>query len=176
MMKQLMTLKYLVLLSVTGTVIALDQLTKNLILQRFSLGESLTVVTGIFNFTYVRNPGAAFGLFSRLDPGIRVPFFIIVPLIALAVIFYVFKKVEETDLKLATALSLVIGGAVGNLIDRAAYNYVIDFIDLHWDKSHFPAFNIADVAICLGVGFLILDIIQKEIKMKAKLENVPNAS
>lgn len=176
-MKALMKMKYLVLLSVTGTIISLDQLTKHLVTQRFHLGESVSVITGFFNLTYVRNPGAAFGLMGRMDASIRIPFFIVVPLIALGVIFYVFRKVEDHDLKLATALSLVIGGAFGNLIDRAAYNYVIDFLDFHWNYSaHFPAFNIADIAICVGVGFLILDIIQKERKLRTKLEDVPRTS
>lgn len=175
-MKPLMKLKYLVLLSVTGSIISLDQLTKHLITQRFHLGESIELISGFFNLTYVRNPGAAFGLLGHLDASVRVPFFIVVPIIALGVIFYVFRKVEDSDLKLACALSLVIGGAFGNLIDRAAYNYVIDFLDFHWDLSHFPAFNVADIAICVGVGFLILDIIQKERSLKSKLENAPRTT
>lgn len=156
-------IKYLVLLAVTGTVIALDQLTKTLVVQRFRLGESISILDNYFNLTYVRNPGAAFGMLARWDAAYRVPFFIFVPLVALGIILYVFRKVEERDFKLSTALSLVIGGALGNLIDRAAYNYVIDFLDFHWRyEAHFPAFNVADAAICIGVGLLILDIIQKE--------------
>ncbi|MBI3556794.1 MAG: signal peptidase II [Deltaproteobacteria bacterium] len=176
MMKSLMKLKYLVLLAVTGTIISLDQLTKQLVTQRFHVGESTSVISGLFNLTYVRNPGAAFGLLGHWDASLRVPFFIIVPLIALGVIFYVFRKVEDTDLKLSAALSLVIGGAFGNLIDRAAYNYVVDFLDFHWDDAHFPAFNVADMAICVGVGFLIIDIIIKEKNQRAKLEDVPHTS
>ncbi|MEW6057787.1 MAG: signal peptidase II [Bdellovibrionota bacterium] len=163
----MMKLKYLVLLAVTGTIISLDQLTKHLVTQKFQLGESLSIIEGFFNLTYVRNPGAAFGLLARWDASFRVPFFIITPLIALGVIFYVFRQIEDKDLKLSSALSLVIGGALGNLIDRAAYNYVIDFLDFHWKYSvHFPAFNIADMAICIGVGVLILDIIQKELHQR----------
>ena len=158
-----MKIKYLVLLSVTGSIIALDQLTKHLVTQRFFLGESISLINGFFNLTYVRNTGAAFGLLGRTDPSFRIPFFIIVPMIALGVIFYIFRKVEDKDLKLATALSLVIGGAFGNLIDRAAYNYVIDFLDFHWQyKIHFPAFNVADTAICIGVALLMLDILKKD--------------
>ena len=158
-----MKLKYLVLLAVTGTIISLDQLTKHLVTQRFRLGESLQIIAGFFNLTYVHNPGAAFGLLARTDASFRIPFFIIVPILALGIIFYVFRNVEDRDLKLSTALSLVIGGAFGNLIDRATYNHVIDFLDFHWNyQIHFPTFNIADIAICLGVGFLILDILQKD--------------
>lgn len=169
-------LKYLLLLAVTGTVVTLDQLTKHLVLQRFQLGESVPVIDGFFNLTYVRNPGAAFGLLARADSSFRVPFFIVVPLIALGVIFYVFRRVEDKDLKLATALSLVIGGAFGNLIDRSAYNYVVDFLDFHWKyQAHFPAFNVADMAICVGVGVLIWDIIKKE-QQHQKAKQQENAS
>jgi signal peptidase II len=168
-MKKITKLKYLVLLAVTGSVVSLDQLTKHLITQRFHLNETLVVIGGIFNITYVRNPGAAFGLLARLDSSVRVPFFIIVPIVALAVIFYVFRKVDDADTKLSAALSLVIGGAFGNLVDRAAFNYVIDFLDFHWDSAHFPAFNVADIAITVGVFFIVLDIILKEIRLKAKL-------
>lgn len=171
-----MKLKYLVLLAVTGTIISLDQLTKHLVTQRFHLGESISVIDGYFNLTYVRNPGAAFGLLGQWNPVLRVPFFIIVPMVALAIIFYVFRKIEDADLKLSSALSLVIGGAFGNLVDRAAYNYVIDFLDFHWHyAAHFPAFNVADIAICVGVGFLILDILQnqKDKQHKENSEHVP---
>lgn len=159
-----MKLKHLILLSVSGTIIALDQLTKQIVLEKFHLGESLAVVRGFFSLTYVRNPGAAFGILGRWDSALRIPFFIIVPLLALFVIVLIFRKVEDKDLWLSLALSLVIGGAVGNLIDRAAYNYVVDFLDFHWGVlgPHFPAFNVADIAICVGVGLLMIDIIKKE--------------
>jgi len=166
-----MRLKYLVLLSVTGTIISLDQFTKHLVTLKFHLGESISLIPGFFSLTYVRNPGAAFGLLAKADPVWRVPFFIIIPLVALIVISFIFRKVGDADLKLSSALSLVIGGAVGNLIDRAAYSYVIDFLDFHWGAGgpHFPAFNVADAAICVGVGLLILDIFQKE-KLQKELE------
>jgi signal peptidase II len=159
-----MKLKHLILLSVSGTIIALDQLTKQIVLERFRLGESISVIEGFFSLTYVRNPGAAFGILGRWDSAFRIPFFIIVPLLALLVIVLIFRKVEDRDLWLSLALSLVIGGAVGNLIDRAAYNYVVDFLDFHWGVMgpHFPAFNIADIAICVGVGLLMIDIFKKE--------------
>jgi len=95
-------------------------------------------------------------------------------MIALAIIGFIFRKVDDRDLKLSGALSLVIGGAVGNLIDRVAYNYVIDFLDFHWNYAiHFPAFNVADIAITVGVAILIIDIFQKE---SAQAKNVSNAA
>ncbi len=159
-------LKHLVLLSVAGTVISLDQLTKHLVIQRFRLGETLPIIENYFSFTHVHNPGAAFGILSAWDSSLRTPFFLIVPLVALVLITFIFRKIEEKDLKLSSALSLIIGGAIGNLIDRAAYGYVIDFLDFHWTirGPHFPAFNIADAAICVGVALLILDTFKKERK------------
>lgn len=164
-----MKLKYLVLLSVSGTIIALDQLTKHLVVQRFHLGESLRLIPGLFSLTYVRNPGAAFGLLNTWDPVYRIPFFITIPVVALAAIFFVFRKISAGDLILSSALSLVIGGAIGNLIDRVAYNYVIDFLDFYWKENgpHFPAFNVADSAISVGVALLILDIFRKENRAHA---------
>jgi len=159
-----MKLKHLVLLSVSGTIIALDQLTKQLILEHFHYGESLKIIDGFFSLSHVRNTGAAFGILARWDSGWRIPFFIAVPILALGVIGYIFRKVEDRDLLLSSALSLVIGGAIGNLIDRVAYNHVIDFLDFHWGNfgPHFPTFNVADIAICVGVGLLIIDMFKKE--------------
>ena len=155
--------KYLILISLAALIIGLDQWTKALIVDQFRLGESIPVISGFFNLTYIKNPGAAFGILAHADASFRTPFFVIVPLIALAAIGYVFNKIPEQDLKLSSALSLVIGGAIGNLIDRVALGYVIDFLDFHWQQGyHFPAFNVADSAICVGVGILMLDLVIQE--------------
>lgn len=156
--------KYVSLAMITPVIIALDQFTKYLVVQRFRLGETIPVLSGFFNFTYIRNTGAAFGIFAQSHPSFRIPFFVAVPLIALGAIGYIFKKIHGSDLKLSSALSLVIGGAIGNLIDRVQLGYVVDFLDFHWSyQYHFPAFNIADSAICVGVGILMLDLLtQKE--------------
>lgn len=156
-------LKYLVLFGLTALTVLLDQLTKAAVLARFRLGESMPVVSGVFDLTYVRNPGAAFGMLAHAEPSFRIPFFVIVPLVALVAIGYVFRRLPAGDLKLATALSLVVGGALGNLLDRLGRGYVVDFLDFHWNASyHFPAFNIADSAICTGVGLLLLDVLLKD--------------
>jgi len=148
-----------------------------MVIDRFYLGETISIIDGIFNLTYVRNPGAAFGLLARSEEAFRIPFFIVVPIVALGIILYVFRNVPDKDLKLSAALSLVIGGAFGNLIDRATYNYVIDFLDFHWKyKIHFPAFNVADIAICVGVGFLMYDIIKKELQQRNSTKVTDNAS
>ncbi len=152
--------RYLILLLVSVGVIVLDQLTKLAVIDRFKLGESIPVLDNLFSLTYIRNTGAAFGILATADPAFRVPFFVIVPLVALLAIGYIFRKIPESDIKLSTALSLVIGGAIGNLIDRVRLGFVIDFLDFHWKfQYHFPAFNVADSAICVGVGLLMLDLL-----------------
>lgn len=152
--------KVYILTLLTVLVVVFDQVTKQVVHIKFRLGESIPVIPGFFNFTYVRNTGAAFGLLAQADPAFRIPFFVLVPLLALGAIAYIFRKIPAEDVKLSIALSLVIGGAVGNLIDRVIYGFVIDFLDFHWQYSyHFPAFNVADSAICVGVGILMLDLL-----------------
>jgi len=169
--------KYWVLSILTVSIIILDQLTKTLVVKHFRLGETLSIITDFFNFTYIRNTGAAFGIFAHANPAFRIPFFVIVPIIALAAIAYIFRKIPDTDLKLSSALSLVIGGAVGNLIDRIQLGYVVDFLDFHWNyRYHFPAFNIADSAICIGVGILMLDLITQKASEQKEGEQKIDAS
>lgn len=152
--------KYAILFLITSIILLLDQLTKALVVQRFKLGESISILDGFFSLTYIRNTGAAFGILAQADPAFRIPFFLVVPLIALFAIGYIFRKIADQDLKLSGALSLVMGGAIGNLIDRVLLGYVIDFLDFHWKfEYHFPAFNVADSAICVGVGILMLDLL-----------------
>lgn len=151
--------KWILLAVLMPLVIVFDQWTKWLVLERFRHGETVSVISNFFNLTYIKNTGAAFGILATADPSFRVPFFVIVPLGALVAIAFVFRKLPDTDLKLATALSLVIGGAIGNLIDRVVLGFVVDFLDFHWRyQYHFPAFNVADSAICVGVGILMLDL------------------
>ncbi len=168
--------KYWILFVLAGSCILLDQVTKYLIIQNFRLGETLPIISGIFNLTYVRNTGAAFGLFAQAHPAFRVPFFVLVPAIALVAIAYVFKKIPEGSTRLAVALSLVVGGAVGNLIDRVILGYVVDFVLFHWQyRYHFPAFNVADTAICVGVGLLMLDLLAQDSK-RSKEANASTTS
>ena len=176
-MKWLPTWKQILLLLVTIVTVAADQFTKQLIIKHFAYGESVPVIADYFSLTYVRNPGAAFGLMAQLDASIRIPFFIAVPFLALIIIGFVFRKMTEKDFSMAMALSLIVGGAFGNLIDRVAYGYVIDFLDFHWGLlgPHFPAFNVADMAICVGVFFLILDIYKKDIQEKQRLKKESTA-
>ncbi len=152
--------KYLILLAVQGLIIALDQLTKFLIVQSFHLGESTSIIPSFFNLTLVKNSGAAFGFLSDLSNPLREPFFLVVPGLTLAAIFYIFTKMSDRQIFSIYGLSLIMGGAIGNIVDRIRIGTVIDFLDFHWqNKYHFPAFNVADSAITIGAAFLIISMV-----------------
>ena len=149
--------KYPWVAAIAGIVIVLDQFTKYLVLQRFSLHESVPVIPGFFNLTYVRNPGAAFGILAGAHGAWRTVFFITVSLVALAVIITLVRKTH--DRLPLIAFSLIGGGAVGNLIDRVRSGEVVDFIEWYYRSYHWPAFNIADSAITVGVVLLAVDML-----------------
>lgn len=136
-----------------------DQATKAVVQQKFYLGESIPVIEGLFHFTYVRNPGAAFGMFGHSPDWIRIPLFFGVPVIACLWLLYLIWKTRNTSVLQCLAYSLIFAGAVGNLIDRFSMNYVVDFLDFFWRTHHFPAFNIADSAITIAAFLLIYETI-----------------
>ena len=143
-------------------VIIIDQWTKLSVLSHFEYGESLMVIQNFFSLTYVRNTGAAFGFMATANSGFRVPFFLIVPLIAMVVLGFLYRDLPKDARWRSMALGLVSGGAVGNLIDRVRLGYVVDFLDCHWKTDYyFPAFNVADSAICIGVAILLLSTLSK---------------
>ena len=120
----------------------------------------VTVVDNFFHFRYTRNPGAAFGFLAKFDESFRRPFFIIVSILAIGIILWLFRKVEDDQHLLLWSLSLIVGGALGNFIDRIAYGWVIDFIDWHYYREFtWPTFNIADTAISIGVGLMALELV-----------------
>ncbi len=159
-----MPFRYRLLLIVSLVVLAFDQATKLYIDNRFALYESVTVFENFFHITYVRNKGAAFGILA--DNAFRVPFFITVASIAAIGIFWYLHKLGDGQKLHVLALSLIFSGAVGNLIDRIRLGEVIDFLDAHWYQHHWPAFNVADSAICVGVGLLLLDTWRQESTKK----------
>ena len=143
--------------AIAGMVIVLDQLTKYLVIKKFYLHESVKVITGFFNLTYVRNPGAAFGILAGASGAWRTIFFVTVSVVALAVIAtLVHKTAERLPL---IAFALIGGGAVGNLIDRVRFGEVVDFIEWYYRSYHWPTFNIADSAITAGVVLLAVDML-----------------
>jgi signal peptidase II len=134
-----------------------DQATKAIVQQNFYLGESVPVINGLFHFTYVRNPGAAFGMFGYSADWIRVPLFFGVPVVACLWLVYLIWSTRNTNKVQCLAYSLIFSGAVGNLIDRFSMNYVVDFLDFFFKTHHFPAFNIADSSITIAAGILIYE-------------------
>ena len=156
-------------------VIIAYQWTKIAVLNHFDYGESITLINDLFSLTYVRNTGAAFGFLASANPNFRVPFFLIVPIIAMVVLGFLYRDLPAQAKWRAMALGLVSGGAIGNLIDRVRLGYVVDFLDCHWKNVYyFPAFNVADSAICVGVAILLLSTISK--KEKSEEENSNHAS
>jgi len=148
-------------LGIALVVVLLDQLTKLLIVGSMSLGDSQTVTT-FFNLVRVHNSGAAFSMLSNAS-GWQRWLFTGIGVVATGFIVWLLRS-HPTQKLFCFALALVLGGAVGNVIDRLAYGHVIDFLDFHWDwleplffRGHFPAFNVADSAISVGTACLILD-------------------
>jgi len=117
----------------------------------------VTVIPGFWQHKYVENPGAAWGLLSRSNSAFRIPFFHVVSLLALGFIGFFFWRLQPGQRLASAALAFVAAGAMGNYVDRLARNYVVDFVDWYWGGQHWPTFNVADAAICAGVGLLLLD-------------------
>ena len=136
-------------------VIVLDQLSKSLILSSFSVGEVRSIIPGFFNLTLTYNPGAAFGLLSDLPDGSRVLVLSFTIFAALAAVGYFLLNEYYEDGIGQVGLLMIVGGAIGNIIDRARFGEVVDFLDVYFRSYHWPAFNIADSAICLGVTVLL---------------------
>jgi signal peptidase II len=149
--------KWLLFVTLVGVVVALDQSSKRFIDVTFDLYESHTVVEGFFNLTYVRNSGAAFGVLSRQDPQFLRIFFLSITGVALVLVTFYYSRIPWSQRLTLCGLSLIMGGALGNGIDRYTVGQVIDFLDVYIGDYHWPAFNVADSSICIGVGLLLLD-------------------
>jgi signal peptidase II len=143
--------KLITLAAVSGTVLILDLVTKALVLARLPLGRSVPVIPGFFDITHVHNPGGAFGFLAGLSDEYRSLLFIAVSLLAAGLIVCFYWQTPPGQRLLAFGLALVFGGAVGNLVDRIRFGVVVDFIDVYVGDLHWPAFNIADSAITIGV-------------------------
>lgn len=170
----------------SGGIVLLDQWTKALVRQRMPLQESIPIIPHLFNLTYIRNPGAAFGLFVGMDKGVRTLFFLVITVAAVVVIGYFFLASIQDDRRIGLSksgansgaksgeggaafnrygsrhnrwlrigLALVFGGAIGNLIDRMRFGEVVDFLDWYLGAYHWPAFNVADSSITVGVSILL---------------------
>lgn len=139
-------------------IVLLDQATKALIKAKLALHESVTVIPGFFDLTHVRNTGAAFGMLDNTDFPYKPALMVVVALIALGAVASYALTLPATQRIARLGLALILGGAVGNLIDRATMGYVVDFADVYFRGVHFWAFNVADSAITVGVVLMLLDV------------------
>lgn len=150
---------YRLLFLVSAGVIALDQITKWVVLKTIPLYGSYPVIHGFFNIVHVRNRGVAFGIMNR--PGNQIILYLLTlfTLAAVVLLVFWFTRLSAKEGKIAFGLSLVVGGALGNLIDRVRMGEVIDFLDFHVGAFYWPAFNVADSAITVGAFWLALNIL-----------------
>ena len=156
--------KYILFLTIAAFVVIIDQLTKAFVSSAMSLYESIVVVGSFFNITYIRNPGAAFGFLATAGPAFRSVFFLSIPVAAILLILYYLSRSMRNELLLIFSLSLILGGASGNLIDRIRYGEVVDFLDVYIASYHWPIFNVADASISLGAALLVLQMIRDRSK------------
>src|ERR1700687_773141 len=146
--------KYPLVLSVAALLVALDPLTKWYIRRTMNLYESIAVIDSLFHITHVHNSGGAFGLFAGGSAALRVPFFLAMSSVAVVALLFFVRRVEPGNRWLLFALGSILGGALGNLIDRMVAGGVTDFLDFHWHGYFWPAFNVADS--CITTGMLIV--------------------
>jgi signal peptidase II len=140
-------------------ILVADQVSKAIVVRSMRLGQSIPIVPGYFDLTFVLNPGAAFSIFATLPDWIRNPLFIGIS-IAAAVLIVVYRTRHLRQNRLASAsLGLILGGAVGNLIDRVRFGVVVDFLDVYVHQYHWPVFNVADSAISVGVTLLLFEML-----------------
>ncbi|HJA44709.1 MAG TPA: signal peptidase II [Candidatus Phascolarctobacterium stercoravium] len=136
-------------------VVILDQFSKYIVVENMALGESIPIIEEVFHLTYILNPGAAFGMFAH-----NRLFFITIAVVVIGIIIWARREILASPWEVKAGCGLFLGGAIGNLIDRARQGLVIDFFDFRiW-----PVFNIADIAICIGVGLIIWNLLKTELK------------
>ncbi|MBF0276091.1 MAG: signal peptidase II [Nitrospinae bacterium] len=157
--------KYLLVFSCF--IILVDYYTKWLIDSNMALHESIEVIPGLLNITYVRNMGVAFGMFSDFNAAITLS---VISAGAILFLLYLLFVTEDNKTAELFAISLIIGGAAGNLIDRVQQQGVVDFVDFHIGASHWPAFNVADSAITIGMALFIYVIIFNQEEKKEHIE------
>ena len=151
--------KYNIAIGVSLFVIIADQITKIIIRSHLALFEKIPMLP-FLDIVHLRNPGAAFGMLNDLPENMRTPLFAFILIVAFIAILFFLKKAENNDRILIFSLSLILGGAIGNSIDRFRFGYVTDFIDFHWfenPKYHWFPFNVADAAITIGVILILFE-------------------
>lgn len=141
----------------SGAVFLIDQTTKAWAIRRLRFSGDISVIPNFLNFAYAQNTGVAFSMLDDHGDGGRWGLSV-VAIIAATLVLYFFWKTPRSDDRVLGALALLLAGIVGNVVDRARLGFVIDFIDVQFGSWHYPTFNVADAAICIGAGLLILDL------------------
>ena len=167
-----MLLKYRVALLTFATTFGLDVTTKAAVNANLSYADRIPVIEGFFYLTHVRNTGAAFGLFNDAHAAIRLTFFVGIAIVAIGIIIQFLYRLAPGDRLSAFALGLILGGAIGNLIDRIRLGEVVDFLHFDlWGGYSWPDFNLADSWIVVGVGFLVLELLAHEGDSRTQSES-----
>jgi signal peptidase II len=159
-----------------GAVFMIDQTTKAWAVRRLRFGDVKEVIPNFLNFSYATNPGVAFSMFDGHGDAGRWGLSI-VALVAASLVLYFFWRTPRTDDRILGALCLLLAGIVGNVVDRIRLGFVVDFIDVQFGSWHYPTFNVADMAICIGAGLLILDMFlskKKESEIKSEANPIKN--
>lgn len=151
--------KYLLLTVVAGVVIIFDQASKYAVQNMMAIHDYMEIIPGFFNLTYVQNPGAAFGIFGKTTGILRIALLVGISLFALGMLLVMYEKTTGKFTPTHLAIAMIVGGAVGNLIDRIRLHWVMDFLDFYWNGNHWPSFNIADAAITIGTLILMFNIL-----------------
>lgn len=144
-------------------ILGLDRWTKWLVQTRLVLNQTIPIIDAFFNITYVRNTGVAFGILDPVSLPLKSTVLAVLTLVAITGVLVYSWRTPANQTLLQTALSLILAGALGNLYDRVLYGYVIDFIEVYYRTYRWPSFNVADSAITVGVGLLVLQIFRKDI-------------
>lgn len=147
------------LLLISVPIVIADQITKVLVRRALELHDSLTVIPGLLDFTHVRNTGAAFGILNSADFSFKPLLMMLIAFGALIAIGMYAVRLGAHERVARTGLALILGGAIGNLIDRARYGYVLDFVDVYYKSVHFWAFNVADASITIGAILVLFEVL-----------------
>ena len=142
-----------------GIVIVLDQITKIMILTFLPLYDSIAIIPGFFSLTHIQNPGGAFGFMARQSSNFQHVTFIAISLLALCLVLYFYMTTPTGYPWLSAGFAMIFGGAVGNLIDRVRLGKVVDFLDVYMGQMHWPAFNVADSAISIGIAVFLFHLV-----------------
>lgn len=148
--------RYYITFAIAAVIVFFDQFTKQLVMESLPVWRSIPVIDGFFNLVHVQNRGAAFGFLNRSDIEWQFWLFAAFTLVALGLVLYMVRSLKPARLLALSAFGAILGGALGNFIDRVRFRHVVDFLDFYVGEMHWPAFNVADIAICYGVAIFAL--------------------